>query len=61
LYFGKPASRLTDSEAALMAAVLPNPRRFFVDRPSAYVRERQAWIQGQMRRLRREGWLVALK
>ena len=27
-YFGKPASRLTMSEAALLAAVLPNPLRF---------------------------------
>ena len=47
-YFGKPAARLTRSEAALLAAVLPSPRRFRVDAPSAYVRQRQAWIQGQM-------------
>lgn len=60
LYFGKPPSRLSDREAALMAAVLPNPRRYFVDHPSAYVRDRQAWILGQMRRLRREGWLTRI-
>ncbi len=59
-YFGKPPSRLYDAEAALLAAVLPNPRRFRVDAPSDYVRERQSWILGQMQRLQREGWIVAL-
>jgi monofunctional biosynthetic peptidoglycan transglycosylase len=49
--FGKPASKLTPSEAALIAAVLPNPVRFRVDRPSAYVQERRAWILEQMGQL----------
>jgi monofunctional biosynthetic peptidoglycan transglycosylase len=49
--FGKPASRLSPSEAALIAAVLPNPIRFRVDRPSAYVLERRAWILEQMSQL----------
>lgn len=55
LYFGKPAARLTRHEAALLAAVLPNPVRFSVARPSAYVRNRQAWIVGQSARLERTG------
>ena len=59
-YFGKPPSRLYDAEAALLAAVLPNPARFRVAEPSDYVRERQAWILGQMQRLRRQGWLTLL-
>ena len=59
-YLGKPPSRLYDVEAALLAAVLPNPRRFRVDEPSDYVRERQSWILGQMQRLRREGWITTL-
>jgi monofunctional glycosyltransferase len=59
-YFGKSPSRLRDDEAALLAAVLPNPRRLRVDKPSAYVRERQAWIMSQIRRLRRESWIVTL-
>lgn len=59
-YFGKPPSRLFDAEAALLAAVLPSPRRFRVDEPSDYVRERQSWILGQMQRLRREGWITTL-
>lgn len=50
-YFGKDASRLSRSEAALLAAVLPNPKRYRVDAPSGYVRARAAWIEMQMRRL----------
>ena len=50
-YFGKPAKRLTPSEAALLAAVLPNPRKFHANAPSDYIRGRQAWILTQMRQL----------
>ncbi len=52
-YFGKPATKLGAADAALLAAVLPNPLRLRVDRPSAYVRGRQRWILDQMRRLDR--------
>lgn len=57
-FYGKPAAALTDYDAALLAAVLPNPHRLQVDHPSVYLRERQAWILQQMRRLRREHWLL---
>jgi monofunctional biosynthetic peptidoglycan transglycosylase len=50
-YFGKPAAQLTAEEAALLAAVLPSPKRFRVTAPSAYLRSRQHWILGQMHRL----------
>ncbi len=50
-YFGKPAARLTSYEAALMAAVLPNPRRLQLGAPSEYVRGRANAIHGQMNRL----------
>ena len=50
-YFGKPAKRLTPSEAALLAAVLPNPRKFHANAPSDYIRGRQTWILSQMRQL----------
>ncbi|WP_412176316.1 MULTISPECIES: monofunctional biosynthetic peptidoglycan transglycosylase [unclassified Enterobacter] len=56
-YFHKPASRLTMSEAALLAAVLPNPLRFKADAPSGYVHSRQAWIMRQMRQLGGEGFM----
>lgn len=60
-YFHKPASRLTISEAALLAAVLPNPIRFRADAPSGYVRMRQQWIMRQMRQLGGEGFLARYK
>jgi len=50
-YFRKPAAQLGPEEAALLAAVLPNPLRLKADRPSAYVEERRAWILQQMGRL----------
>ena len=50
-YFKKPASQLTPSEAARLAAVLPNPIRFKVNAPSGYVIQRQQWILRQMRQL----------
>jgi monofunctional glycosyltransferase len=50
-YFRKSAARLNPQEAAMLAAVLPNPRRLRVERPSAYVVERRDWIVAQMRGL----------
>ncbi|MCE0825916.1 monofunctional biosynthetic peptidoglycan transglycosylase [Buttiauxella sp. A2-C2_NF] len=57
-YFHKPASRLTASEAALLAAVLPNPIRFKANAPSAYVHQRQQWILRQMRQLGGESFMA---
>ncbi|HLH32910.1 MAG TPA: monofunctional biosynthetic peptidoglycan transglycosylase [Terriglobia bacterium] len=51
-YFHKPAARLSAEEAALLAAVLPNPHRLKANAPSAYVRERQQWILQQMGHLK---------
>ncbi|MEB0864377.1 monofunctional biosynthetic peptidoglycan transglycosylase [Citrobacter youngae] len=56
-YFHKSASQLTLSEAALLAAVLPNPLRFKANAPSGYVRSRQAWIMRQMRQLGGESFM----
>jgi monofunctional biosynthetic peptidoglycan transglycosylase len=50
-FFGKPASRVEPGEAALLAAVLPNPLKLRVDKPSAYVIKRRDWILRQMRQL----------
>ena len=50
-FFGKSASRLNREEAALLAAVLPNPVLYRVDAPSQKVRRRQRWILKQMRQL----------
>jgi monofunctional biosynthetic peptidoglycan transglycosylase len=51
VFFRKSATRLTAPEAALLAAVLPSPKRLRVNAPSRYVRSRQQWILGQMRGL----------
>ena len=51
LYFHKHAAALSRSEAAQLAAVLPNPVKLHADRPSSYVAGRRQWILGQMRDL----------
>ncbi|MCS3433232.1 monofunctional biosynthetic peptidoglycan transglycosylase [Klebsiella sp. BIGb0407] len=56
-YFKKSARQLTASEAALLAAVLPNPIRFKVNAPSSYVISRQRWILRQMRQLGGESFM----
>lgn len=50
-YFDRPPSRLSPEQAALLAAVLPNPERFRVSNPSPYVEERIGEILEQMRLL----------
>ncbi|HEX6791261.1 MAG TPA: monofunctional biosynthetic peptidoglycan transglycosylase [Candidatus Krumholzibacteria bacterium] len=50
-FFGKPAAKLSRHEAALLAAVLPNPKRMHADKPSRYVERRAWWIERQMMRL----------
>jgi monofunctional biosynthetic peptidoglycan transglycosylase len=50
-FFHVPAARLTRSQAALLAAVLPNPLRFLVAAPSRYIIQRRAWILEQMQSL----------
>ncbi|HEX8329341.1 MAG TPA: monofunctional biosynthetic peptidoglycan transglycosylase [Hymenobacter sp.] len=50
-YFGKPASRLTPSQAALLAGVLPNPLRFRASNPGPAARAKQQRVLRNMRRL----------
>ncbi len=50
-FFGKRPSGLDRQDAALLAAVLPNPARLHVRSPSTYVRERAGWIEEQMAQL----------
>lgn len=59
-YLKKSASKLTRRDAALLAAVLPNPKRFKVRNPSSYVMERRYWIQQQMELLGGVGYLKDL-
>jgi monofunctional biosynthetic peptidoglycan transglycosylase len=50
-FFHKPASRLTRADAAVLAAVLPNPEHYSAAAPSGYVQQRREWILGQMQAL----------
>ncbi|HZH01961.1 MAG TPA: transglycosylase domain-containing protein, partial [Flavisolibacter sp.] len=50
-YFNKTAARLTRKEAALIAACLPNPKKYTVKPLSGYVATKSGWIQRQMRHL----------
>jgi monofunctional biosynthetic peptidoglycan transglycosylase len=59
-FFRKDAARLSRSEAALLAAVLPAPRRYRADQPGPYVLRRQAWIQRQMAALGGPAYLANL-
>lgn len=54
-FFGVHAGALSAQQAALLAAVLPNPHKLHVDRPSNYVRGRESWILGQMKLLETRG------
>ena len=60
IYFSKAPANLNDWEAALLAAVLPNPKELRVSAPTGYLLERQAWILKQIQRLRMEGWLTRI-
>lgn len=48
-HFGVTASYLTRDQCALVAATLPNPRRFSSKNPSSYMKKRQARILHEMR------------
>ena len=50
-FFDKPPSDLTTYEAALLAGVLPNPKRLRADRPSGYLERRTYNIVVFMRRI----------
>jgi monofunctional biosynthetic peptidoglycan transglycosylase len=60
-FFRKDAARLTRADAALLAAVLPAPKRYRADAPGPYVRRRQAWIQRQMAALGGPAYLADLR
>ena len=51
VYFRKRAASLNQYDAALLAAVLPSPKRMRANAPSSYVRERQQSMLEQMRGL----------
>jgi monofunctional glycosyltransferase len=50
-YFKKPAKKLTRREAAMIAACLPNPKKYTVKPPSNFVQAKSWWILQQMNNL----------
>ena len=51
-YYKKSATKLSKREAALLIAVLPNPRRWTPRRPTAYVYQKQFRILQNMKRIK---------
>lgn len=60
IYFNKTANNLSQQEAAMIAACLPNPKRFKVKPPSRYVSYRAMKITQQMNFLRPDPDIQAL-
>ena len=59
-FYKKSAKNLTRAEAARIAAVLPNPIRFSIKNPSAYVMKRSNQISRQMRALGGQRYIADL-
>ena len=53
-YFKKPARKLTRREAALIAACLPNPKKYTIKPMAGYVVVKSGWILRQMNNLERD-------
>ena len=51
LYFDTTADKLTKEQAALIASCLPNPKKFKLERPSAYMQKRKRKIMKLMKLL----------
>ena len=50
-FFRKDAAQLNAHESALLASVLPNPKRLRANPPSPYVQRHAEWIERQVRQL----------
>ncbi|NIJ53047.1 monofunctional biosynthetic peptidoglycan transglycosylase [Dyadobacter arcticus] len=59
-YYNKSSKKLSRYEAARIAAVLPNPIRFSIKNPSAYVKKRTGHIVRQMRYLGGQKYIAGL-
>jgi monofunctional biosynthetic peptidoglycan transglycosylase len=47
-FFNKPAKKLTRTESAMIAASLPNPKKYTVKPVSRYITKRYPWVMKQM-------------
>jgi monofunctional biosynthetic peptidoglycan transglycosylase len=55
--FRTSSARLTARQAALLAAVLPSPKRYHAERPSPWVARHADWIEQQVHQLGGPGYL----
>ncbi len=55
-YFNKPSYKLSSGEAASIAACYPNPRRWKANKPSRYIRRKQALISRYMHKIGKLPW-----
>ena len=60
-YFSAAASSLSKYQASILAATLPNPRRFNASHPSVYLIKRGRWIRRQMDQLGGRHFLTRIK
>jgi monofunctional biosynthetic peptidoglycan transglycosylase len=54
-YYGKKSASLSKGQAALLVAVLPNPRKWSPAKPTAYIYHKQSLILRNIRNLERLG------
>lgn len=54
IYFKHPARKLSLSESALIAATLPNPRRWSPVKPTSYIYRKQNWIVRNAYRVKKQ-------
>lgn len=50
-YFKKSAKKLSPKESAMIAASLPNPKKYKISPPSPYITKRYPWVLTQMNNL----------
>ena len=59
-YFNRSAAKLTKEQAALIAAILPNPIKYSAKNPSSYILKRKVWITKQMSSLGGSSYIEGL-
>jgi monofunctional biosynthetic peptidoglycan transglycosylase len=50
-YFQTSASKLTKKQAAMLAAIIPSPRKWNPNKPTVYLTKRKDWILGQINQI----------
>ena len=60
-YFGTDAASLDGTQAARLAAILPNPHKWKAARPGRYVRQRTGLLQGRSAMVTRDGLNFCVK